>query len=217
MEELTPQEIAALLRRPHGEHAEKIMGFMNKGNNRLYAGLLNSIEISDDFKVLEIGPGNAMYAREILSRALNVDYTGLDFSQDSIRLAKNFNQDIMNKHKIQFVLGEVSGMPFKENTFDIVIGINIIYFLENPLMELGQILKSLRTKGVLALGYRPRHVMDRLPFTNFGFLKYNSDELEALLIQAGFSSVISESHTEPDREVNGQTVHSGFVISKAYK
>jgi len=53
---------------------------MNEANRAAYAGFIRQRDLAPGARVLELGPGNAAYASDIVALAPAVRYTGLDIS-----------------------------------------------------------------------------------------------------------------------------------------
>jgi ubiquinone/menaquinone biosynthesis C-methylase UbiE len=108
-------------------------------------------------------------------------------------------------------------MPFSDQTFDVVFGINVLYFWETPEKELSEILRVLKTGGLLMLGYRPKTFMQAIPFTQFGFTLYETTALESLLAKNGFEEISTETTEEPDRIISGKLKPMQHAVTLAKK
>ena len=78
-----------------------------------------------EMKVLDVGCGAGHYLRSLRIRLdKDIDYTGLDDTAPYIELAKKaFGQGP------KFLKGDIFNLPFKSNTFDIVVCNNVILHL----------------------------------------------------------------------------------------
>lgn len=214
--EFSNEERAAQLRKPSGEGAAVIIEYMNKGNGRLYQTILSELAASEGESILELGPGNGVAVAGITA-AGTVRYTGLDYSPDSVKLAIETNREAVDNGTVTFIQGEVRHMPFEDASFDKIFGVNIIYFFDNPMDEMKEIKRVLKPGGKLIFGYRPEHIMIHYPFSDFGFTKYSPEKLEALLVAAGFNSIRSAVHEEPDREIEGKIYKAGHAVTTVLK
>jgi len=80
-------------------------------------------------KLLDVGCGVGHYLRSFRLRLdKNIDYTGVDATEYYIQLAKK----AFNKNHQNFFVGDVLNLPFKDNSFDIVICNNLILHLPPP-------------------------------------------------------------------------------------
>ena len=198
---LSPEEQAAQLRKPTGKDTELIAEYMARQNRELYNSVFTAMETTAGNQVLEIGCGEAPLATIIVNAAENISYTGLDYSGDILRLAEK--KHFPGSH-IRFVQSEIAAMPFAEAQFDVILGVNILYFWQQPQIELSEIRRVLKPGGRLVLGYRPKDKMQAIPFTRFGFHLYTAHELEIMLEIAGFSIVSQGIFNEEPRLIHGE-------------
>lgn len=213
----TPDEQAAQLRKPHGEKAVEIMDYMNRGNQVLYPLALEALQLKPGVRVLEIGQGNGPLVHLILASGFGITYSGIDYSPDSVRLAKEKNASFVENGSAIFLEGLISKMPFEDNSFDCILGINVVYFWDTPKVELTEIYRVLKPGGRLVFGYRPKDKLQKLPFTNRGFVHYHPADLEKLIRETGFDHVHSNRYKEADREIDGQRFTMDSIVTVAGK
>ncbi|MBS3915765.1 MAG: class I SAM-dependent methyltransferase [Bacteroidetes bacterium] len=213
----TPDEQAAQLRKPQGDGAAAIFEYMNKGNKILYDIILPFAQLKAGMQVLEIGQGNGILVKNILKSDVDIHYTGLDYSIDSVRAAEELNAEFVANKTAQFYEGLISNMPFDPVFFDRVLGMNIIYFWDDPKVELAEIHRVLKPGGLLVLGYRPKDKLSKMPFTNKGFVHYNPEDLESILAESGFENIQSVRTKENDREIDGKIYPMENVVMVGIK
>lgn len=80
--------------------------------------------IRKETNVLEIGCGNGYLAEQII-RNKNVNYTGIDVSQDMIELCNQRNLGL------EFICGDFVNYPIKERRFDTIVSERCLINLEN--------------------------------------------------------------------------------------
>lgn len=199
----TPEDQAAQLRKPGGPEAEAIAAYMAGLNTEMYEATFRQLNMKEGISVLELGPGEAPLAGRIVDSARNISYTGIDYSPEMVSMAQ---KQWAQKPGIRMLYGEIAGMPFADETFDLVFGINVVYFWDKPETELIEIRRVMKPGGRLVLGYRPKDKMQVIPFTQFGFNLYNPAELELLLTANGFLCVENHVFEESPRFVAGREV-----------
>jgi ubiquinone/menaquinone biosynthesis C-methylase UbiE len=212
MHPFTPEQQAAQLRKPHGEGAEAIATYMRELNRELYAHVVKLLDPAAKASILELGFGEGVVPEMLDQRNRTLHYTGIDFSEEMVKMATAKHIPGAN-----FLLGEVAAMPFADQTFDIVFGINVVYFWENPERELSEILRVLKPGGLLLLGYRPKTYMQAIPFTQFGFTLYETTGLESLLAKNSFEKISTETESEPDRLIAGKLQPMQHAVTAAKK
>jgi ubiquinone/menaquinone biosynthesis C-methylase UbiE len=212
MQPFTPEQQAAQLRKPHGEGAEAIATYMRELNRELYAHVVKLLDPAAKASILELGFGEGIVPEMLDQHNTTLHYTGIDFSEEMVKMATA-------KHipGARFLWGEVAAMPFADKAFDIVFGINVVYFWETPERELSEIMRVLKPGGLLLLGYRPKTYMQAIPFTQFGFTLYETAALENLLAKQGFVKIITQTEAEPDRMIAGKVQPMQHAVVLAHK
>lgn len=92
-----------------------------------------SLNLQNSESLLEIGPGNGVFAADIVKRADNLSYTGVDWSAVMIAEAKRMNEDIVTSGQATFQQGNSSQLNFDSNVFDKVLTVHTLYFGTNRL------------------------------------------------------------------------------------
>jgi ubiquinone/menaquinone biosynthesis C-methylase UbiE len=214
---MDPQEFAQQLRRPEGEAGISIGKTMNEGNLKMHEHFLEVLKLNDLDRVLEIGFGNGKFIPEILSKAENVHYSGIDFSDVMVEEANKWiKQNDLDK-QAEVKLGTVSDIQFPDNSFDKVITINTVYFWPTPEHDAKEIWRVLKEGGEFFLCFRPKEMAEKLPVTKFGFVLYSLEEALTLVKSAGFRELNYSFKEEPEIEMFGnKMVFSSYCI-KAVK
>jgi ubiquinone/menaquinone biosynthesis C-methylase UbiE len=210
-----PLEIASQLRSPHGINAVEVGEFMAKANKKLYEELSSLIFGLDTGSILEIGPGTGSFISSILSANKNSLYTSIDCSEEMVLTAKEANRSLIEQGKVNIILGDCRKMSFDPGTFDTVITLNTIYFLDPLESYLKEIIRVMKKDAQLILGYRTRAGMMELPFTRYGFSLYETRELEEILLRVGFKSATSKAFQEDVRDPEGRKLRLDSVFTIA--
>ncbi|HMQ76509.1 MAG TPA: class I SAM-dependent methyltransferase [Flavobacteriales bacterium] len=199
----SPRQLAAQLRRPHGFMAAQVGERMNAANRALYEGAWNALDLQDGMRVLEIGPGNGMFFPELSGKAQGLKLFGLDLSEDMVREATARNAQLLSSGQLQLVHGTSDRMPFPDGAFDRVFCINVVYFWDDPAPHLHELRRVLRPGGTFTAVLRTRSSMEKMPFTEFGFTKYEQADWERVLRGSGFIPVSTIVLREPEIEFLG--------------
>ena len=210
----TSEEQAAQLRKPSGSGAAGIAAYMAAQNAALYEAVFRAMDLQPGMQVLELGPGEAPLAGRIAAAAAPGAYTGIDYSPEMVSMA---TERWKHADGLQFVQGEIGHMPFADASFDTVLGVNVVYFWDQPGTELGEIRRVMKAGASLVLGYRPKNKMAVIPFTAHGFHLYDEAELEALLRAHGFTVEGTLTLAEPPRPVRGVEVPMDLCVTTARK
>jgi ubiquinone/menaquinone biosynthesis C-methylase UbiE len=217
MTEQEQKALASQLRQPHGEEATVIAERMNKGNAIMNRATLEYINAKDNMTVLEIGMGNGYFITELLQRAKNIQYTGLDFSAEMIAYATELNKENVDAGNVEFVLGDVQEAAQLGKQYDSIFTVNTIYFWKDPNEVLQQLHTLLKVDGELIITIRPKKVMQQYPFVQFGFTMYSKEELNTLLEKNNWKVKYTKEIMEPEQFINGVSYKVESLLIKAVK
>ena len=74
-------------------------------------------------------------------------------------------------------------IPFGEQSFDKIFTVNTLYFWKEPNTFLEEIYRVLRNNGTFVLTFGHKDFMSNLPFTQYGFQLYHTEDVEKLCCQ----------------------------------
>lgn len=120
------------MRKPEGKLGNIQLKSMNKEHTPVSLWGLKHLDISPEDTILDIGCGGGMNINRMAQTAKKV--YGVDYSIESVNLSKEVNADFIRSGKVEVYEGNVSNLPFEDNSFDIVTAFETVYF--------GQILKN---------------------------------------------------------------------------
>lgn len=110
--------------------------------------LVSLLDIPRQKRVLEVGTGRGIALPGLWERLQPQRLVGIDID-DSILLEAN---ETLKKNrlgdKIEVVKGDVRNLPFKNQTFDVVIDFGTLYHIANPQQALQEIRRVLVPNGI---------------------------------------------------------------------
>jgi ubiquinone/menaquinone biosynthesis C-methylase UbiE len=215
MEEEKLEKIASQLRKPEGEEGIKTGVSMNQGNRFMNLQAIQLLDAKAGDSILEIGMGNGLFVKEILQKDPTIRYTGFDHSPLMVSEAKKINDDWIAKGAADFVLGEVSSLPFAPGSFNKIITINTIYFWKDHAAVFRELKRVLKRGGMLLIAIRPKHQMQNYPFTKYGFMMFSDADMKELLMANGFGVRNVYHNAEPDYDFNGSLLKMENVVIMA--
>lgn len=109
---------------------------------------------------LEIGSGLFYFGRALGKKGYPV--VGIDISLESLLLAKKALKAAKVKDYL-LVRGNILDMPFKENSFHLIVGFGVIEHFKNTLSALSEIFRVLSPGGL---------IYNTVPYLNLGSLTY---------------------------------------------
>lgn len=189
------KELSNQLKKPTGDAGREVAKALNDSNRRLYDLSFEMVDLEPNHRILEIGFGNGIHFPKYFKLEPKVTVVGVDFSEDMCREAKTHNTDLIHLGKLSIHCTDTSSLPFPDASFDLVVAINVIYFLDPPELHLKEIHRILKTGGLFLIGFRPRHSVEHLEFTKQNFILYETVELRQLAEENGFEVVKEKTNT----------------------
>ncbi|MHA1191556.1 MAG: class I SAM-dependent methyltransferase [Promethearchaeota archaeon] len=115
--------------------------------------IMEDLKLKDHSKVLEIGPGPAWISIILVKENPTISLTGLEISEDMIRIANQNVIDEKVEENITFVQGNAKNMSrFKDNSYDAVITHDSLHHWEEPISIFNEIARVLKPNGILCIG-----------------------------------------------------------------
>lgn len=217
MTEEEQKVLAAHLRKPEGMEGRKVADMMNVGNGPMNRHALAVLNIQDAEHVLEIGMANGFFVSQILRSGYTIQYTGIDYAPDMVAAAAERNHAWVAASRAAFTEANASRIPLADETVQAVLAVNTYYFWPKPEQEFSEIFRVLTPGGRLVLAIRPRHILEKMPVTRFGFSLSNTEEIVAEIRAVGFSNIRETHIQEPHDFFNGFAVEKECVIIEAIK
>ena len=117
--------------------------FANEIQKELLDKILKLKGIDKNQKILEVGCGTGRFFIPLIKEGYNM--YGLDYSEGMIsKLKENIKEENLKFDERRIIQGDARKMPFKENTFDLVISYRTLIHIpdyELVLKEIGRVLK----------------------------------------------------------------------------
>ena len=110
----------------------------------LYEAILNKSNIKSSTTFLDVGCGTGLLCQMASNRGARV--SGFDASEPMLKIA---NERVQNG---SFILGDMTNLPYENNSFDIVTIINTIQLHEDPLSVLNECTRVSKRGGKLIIG-----------------------------------------------------------------
>jgi len=195
--------IGKQIRKPSGILGSLLGHIMASDHIALTSWTLGQLEIRDGNDVLDIGCGSGLAIKMLSNMIREGKIVGIDYSPVMLRQAEKRNRQGVKEGKITIHHGNVSQLPFSEDSFDKVCAIETFYFWPDPCENLREVRRVLRPGGTAAIameiskeGKNEPAILDTA--RRLGFPIYSGEEMKTLLSVAGFVNVCYESI--PERE-----------------
>ena len=180
--------------KPHGRFGRFLARVMNFGHSGLTRWGLTKVEIRDNATVLDIGCGGGRALERLASLASLGKVVGIDYSEDSVAVARKRNQRLIATGRVEVLHGSVSSMPFPDATFDCVSAVETFYFWPDIAADLAEVRRVMKPSGqmvIIAGMYRGSRFDKRnMRLIRAGGMRcFSVQEFEETLQDAGFSAV----------------------------
>lgn len=205
------QKLAAQLRCPEGEEGIALGNAMNMRNLAVLLNGIQNLHLADGERLLELGYGNGGLLGYILSQAENLHYTGLEISPLMHQEASTFNQAYIQAGWANYALYDGITLPIGEPLFDKILTVNTLYFWQDPATLLKNICNVLKIGGHFCVTFCERAMMEKLPFTHYGFQLYSVAEAKALM--SSLPLVLIREDRKKDKVISksGEIVDREFI------
>lgn len=122
-------------------------------------------------RILEVGCGSGGVIQEVLKRGHKV--VGTDISGEMLKEAKETTKDY--PIDAVYIKGDIERIPVSDNSFDVVICVGVLQYLQNDKKAVGEMNRVLKTDGIVILTlpniFRISNLLDPYYYLNRG-LKY---------------------------------------------
>jgi SAM-dependent methyltransferase len=211
------KEYGRQLAHPKGEAGLQIAEMLNETNTGMTTAATDALNIGDGNILLELGHGNCGHLDMLLARANEIQYFGLEVSQDMYREASRRNASKVDSGAANFYLYDGEVLPFEDETFDRVMTVNTIYFWKDPAALSKELARVMKPGGLIALAFGEKTFMKDLPFTRESFTLVDSDEVVMWLELAGLTIKEKLSKTEKVKTRAGDLVDREYTVVSASK
>ena len=96
--------------------------------------------------LLDVGCGTGYFTHRFATDAANGNVVGADIDRDMLRFAGGHSA-----HSIGFVAADARQLPFRDRSFDLVVGITALCFIREEQQALREMLRVARRRVVLGL------------------------------------------------------------------
>lgn len=213
---LSPDDLAAQLRHPHGEHALAVADAMNRSNGDLNRAAIALLSVTAGEQVLEIGPGNAAFAPDLL-RAPHSCYVGVDVSAAMVDAGNALLATHGLHDRADVRLGDAHALPLASACIDAALAVNTLYFWDELKFPFAELARVLRPGGRLCLAFGDATFMRTLPFAAHGFHLHELADVEQALRSAGLTVQAWRTHHETGHSNDGREVSKHFHLLRAQR
>ncbi len=189
------------VRKPTGVQGIIMARRMNRNHRGMMEWALDQIDVSSIASILDVGCGGGGPMSQLSSKATGAEFTGLDLSEDMLRMTCKVNSSRVKEGRLRTVRGSVSSLPFHDGSFDTVFACETTYFWPDLRENLKECRRVLTNNGRMILvqeAWDSPKWRERNESWQKGFkMRFCSlEKYESLLKEAGFDKVTITTEEE---------------------
>jgi ubiquinone/menaquinone biosynthesis C-methylase UbiE len=146
-------------RKPGRRRGRLVLHRMNESHARVTTWGLSHLAIEPTYTVLDVGCGGGRTISALASIASRGNVFGIDYSTESVAVARETNRQLIEQGRVDIQLGSVSQLPYPDRTFDVVSAVETHYYwpdLAHDVREVRRVLKAGGRFVIIAETYRGR-------------------------------------------------------------
>ena len=184
-------------RKPEGLMGKMMVNGMNGGHAKMADWGMSHLHSIGPKEIVELGCGGGRNAGELLRRYPAAHLTAIDYSDISVKKAKEYNKAMIDAGRCAVMQGDVSKLDLPEEKFDLATAFETIYFwpgLEKCFTQVAKVLKPgakflivNEADGIDEASLKYEKIID-------GMKCHTIEEITSALESAGFSKVVSDHH-----------------------
>ena len=197
----TPDEVLQNCKRPEGEIGEQTIRRMNESHAELTTWGFSHFDVEDSAAVLDIGCGGGKALKQLSQRTRKGKLFGIDYSETSVRVAKQENEADVASGKMEGVHGSVSDLPFRDGMFDLVTTVESYYFWPDLAHDFREVRRVMKPGGIFAIvaemyNHDSQSEEDKYIVKTLKMHNNTPEELKTMLKEAGFMEVTVDTRKE---------------------
>jgi len=179
-------------RRPGGLFGRMVMSIVfDKGNAFLNDFVSELMSVQADDRIIEIGFGTGKLIYKMAQQIDKGLIEGVDFSKVMVSIAQKRNKKNIAKGMVKIFEGNSDKMAYEKEKFSKACSVNTLYFWPAPVHTAEKIADILEPNGKLILAFEDIEQLKQRNLNQEVFHIYSKDEVQNLLINAGFSNNVS--------------------------
>jgi ubiquinone/menaquinone biosynthesis C-methylase UbiE len=183
---------------PSGFFGKFIGNRMAKGNVYDAQWTVSLLDIQQGNRILEIGFGPGVSTQLASEKASKGFVAGIDHSETMVQAASQRNEAAIRSGRMELKHGDVSSLPYPDESFDTVFSLHSIYFWANPVDCLKELRRVLKPGGLLGITIQPKDKWEPVVDPSIMTLYFGSD-LARMFSDAGYRDIRVEVSPQEDK------------------
>jgi ubiquinone/menaquinone biosynthesis C-methylase UbiE len=145
------EEQVSQCQKPRGWLGRLTLWNMNSRHSKVTDWGLSHVTIEANFYLLDVGCGGGRTLDKLATVATQGKVFGIDYSPESVAVAKKTNQHWIPMGRVEIKEGSVSELPFADNTFDLVTAVETHFWWPDLPRGMSEIFRVLKPGGKLLI------------------------------------------------------------------
>lgn len=176
-------------RRPEGLFGRIVMRIIfDQGNAFLNNFVIDQMSVQTDDRIVEIGSGTGKLIYKMAQKNDKGLIEGVDFSSAMVSVARKRNKKNIAKGRVKILEGDFNEMSYEKEKYSKACSVNTLYFWSSPMHTAQKIADILKPDGKLILAFEDIEQLKQRKLNQDLFHLYAKDDVQDLLINAGFSN-----------------------------
>lgn len=138
-------------RKPSHRAGRAVLHRMNLSHADLTTWALSQVQIGRAFAMLDVGCGGGRTIERLASAAPEGKIYGIDYSEESVAVARETNRAQIERGRVVIDQGTVSSLPFADGTFDLVVAVETHYYWPDLASDVREVMRVLQPGGTFLL------------------------------------------------------------------
>ncbi|MDY6826511.1 MAG: class I SAM-dependent methyltransferase [Bacillota bacterium] len=183
--------------RPTDNKGKEVVEKMNESHFHLTNWGLEKMQIAGTDIILDIGCGGGRTVASLASQAFRGKVYGIDHSADCVKWATEYNQHLVDSGQVEIVHGSVERLPFKNDSFHLVVTIETIYFWPALLPSFKEVHRVLKPDGCFLI-VNEMYLSEAFKERNEKCMAseemaiYSPEQIEQTMKEAGFKNISTD-------------------------
>lgn len=203
--------LAAQSRPPQGEAANASAPQMNFSNSILNHAAINLLAVRTNERVLELGPGNAVFA-PLLLQYPGSRYLGIELSPEKVAAGNRRLAALGLAERAVLQQGRPTPLPLEESSFDAALAVHATYFWPQLPPVLSELARVVQQGGRLCLAFADPAILGTEPVGMQNLHLHALEDVERALRVAGFIPTACRMHREHAVCSDGQRLERRFHL-----
>ena len=171
---------------------------MERGHRPVGEQAIARMQVGPDSRVLDVGCGSGWASRLLADYAFNGRVTGIDISDEMVRVAREASQNYVN---VDYEVASAEQLPFDDTEFTHAFSMESLYYYRNIPKALGEIHRVMKKDGLLCavvdLYWENEATHQWIDTLNVPVELLSIDDYRSLFIDAGFTNIRDERLIDP--------------------